>query len=206
MNNNQDKSVVIKSFHPVDIPYLMDACLKTGNKGGDGTHLYSDPWFVGQQYMLPYVIHSPQLCLVAHLDHQPQGYILGASDTKSFYHWMEEQWLPPLRLLYPLNGQCKSEMEKSFLEYLHEDHKAFEFPQDYPAHLHINLLPSCQGKGVGKKLMEGFCQLLAQANVAGVYLQVGADNSRAVGFYQKLDFHILKESDDTILMVRKIIQ
>ena len=60
--------------------------------------------------------------------------------------------------------------------------------EQYPAHLHIDLLPRLQGKGVGRALMERLPDALDQRKVTGVHLDVAPGNRRAIGFYQRLGF------------------
>jgi hypothetical protein len=111
----------IREFHHSDIPHLMEICLKTGDDGKDGTDCYSDPHFIGQLYALPYVIHNPELCMVVHEHEIPVGYILGTDDTREFYRWMENQYLPTLRRRYPSGMQCASQTEEFFLSLMHTD-------------------------------------------------------------------------------------
>src|SRR3546814_4018351 len=60
--------------------------------------------------------------------------------------------------------------------------------RDYPSHLHINLLPRLQGRGVGRRLIERWLRLAAAAGSIGVHLGVNAANQRASGFYRALGF------------------
>jgi ribosomal protein S18 acetylase RimI-like enzyme len=59
---------------------------------------------------------------------------------------------------------------------------------DYPAHLHIDLLPDYQGKGFGRALINTW---LAGANAAGApaaFLNMDPANLRARRFYEKVGF------------------
>ena len=40
----------IRPYAPGDLPALYDICLKTGDNGADGTHLYADPQILGEIY------------------------------------------------------------------------------------------------------------------------------------------------------------
>ncbi|MET0353639.1 MAG: GNAT family N-acetyltransferase, partial [Plantibacter flavus] len=63
-----------------------------------------------------------------------------------------------------------------------------ELLAQYPAHLHIDLLPETQGMGVGRRLIDAFCGLLAERGVPGVHLGVGVSNTGAQQFYQRTGF------------------
>jgi ribosomal protein S18 acetylase RimI-like enzyme len=66
----------------------------------------------------------------------------------------------------------------------------------FPAHLHINLLPSGQGRGVGVRLVETLFDALGAIGVGGVHLGVGRRNVRAIGFYEHLGFRAIADAVD----------
>jgi ribosomal protein S18 acetylase RimI-like enzyme len=72
----------------------------------------------------------------------------------------------------------------------------------YPAHLHIDLLPVLQGRGVGREMMGRLLEELQARGVAGVHLGVDARNQRAVGFYEHLGFDRLDDTDDVLMGIR----
>jgi GNAT superfamily N-acetyltransferase len=61
-----------------------------------------------------------------------------------------------------------------------------EVLDEFPAHLHVNLLPRAQGRGVGRRLLETLFDALA--GVAGIHLGVAPENERAAAFYAHLGF------------------
>jgi ribosomal protein S18 acetylase RimI-like enzyme len=66
---------------------------------------------------------------------------------------------------------------------------------DYPAHLHIDLLPEWQGRGYGRALMESFLRALHERGVAAVHLSMVSANTPARAFYDRLGFHELAVPD-----------
>ena len=72
---------------------------------------------------------------------------------------------------------------------------------EYPAHLHIDLLPPFQGAGHGRALMETFYAAAAGAGAAGVHVTVAKANTGAIGFYRRLGFRPLEvaDPDETIV-------
>jgi len=186
-----------------DIPYLYEICLKTGDEGKDASDLFFDPYIIGQYYAAPYLLFPAGICFVAEFQHRPQGYIIAAPDTAAFKQWLEEQWLPPIRKRCPSPYPpqlIRTEKEKKILEQIHK--KQFPIDADdspwlteYPAHLHIDLLPSLQGKGAGRALMDTLFAELKRQKVPGLHLGVSASNTGAVAFYRKLNFSVLKEHE-----------
>jgi len=184
-----------------DLPYLYEICLKTGDESRDASALFYDQYLIGHYYAAPYLIYEAGICFVVEYEYRPQGYILAVPDTAAFNRWMEEEWLPPLRTRYrrPF-PPAKSEKENEIIGFIHKRH----FPintagqallADYPAHLHIDLLPRIQGKGRGRVLIDTLFNELARKGVSGLHLGVGSANSGAIAFYRKTGFSVLKEHD-----------
>jgi ribosomal protein S18 acetylase RimI-like enzyme len=67
---------------------------------------------------------------------------------------------------------------------------------EFPAHLHINLLPGGQGRGAGRRLVATLFAALAARGVEGVHLGVGRRNERAIGFYEHLGFRAVADAVD----------
>jgi GNAT superfamily N-acetyltransferase len=66
---------------------------------------------------------------------------------------------------------------------------------DYPAHLHIDLLPHMQRAGWGRKLIHTLLDALHKAGVPRVYLGMVTTNTAAGAFYERLGFHLLDVPD-----------
>jgi GNAT superfamily N-acetyltransferase len=186
-----------------DIPYLYEICLKTGDEGKDASSLFFDPYLIGQYFAAPYLLFPDGICFVAEYQFRPQGYIIAAPDTAAFKQWMEEQWLPPIRKRCPLPlppAMIRTEKEKRIFQLLHKkqfpiDESEYPWFADYPAHLHIDLLPILQGKGTGRALTDALFTELKRQKVPGLHLGVSASNTGAVAFYRKLDFSVIKEHE-----------
>ena len=68
---------------------------------------------------------------------------------------------------------------------------AVPYLKQYPAHLHINLLPGYQRMGLGRQLMQALEKALRQQNCPGVSLCVSGDNHGAMRFYERCGFRVL---------------
>jgi GNAT superfamily N-acetyltransferase len=193
-----------------DLPYLYDICLKTGDEGKDASALFKDPYLIGHYYAAPYLSYQKSICYVAEYECRPQGYILSVPDTAAFNQWMEEYWLPPLRNNFSkyLIEPC-SEKEKMILSRINKKHYPIDTTNQsllkhYPAHLHIDLLPNMQGKGIGKILMNNLFDELIKQDVSGLSFGVGMKNKGAITFYQKFGFSIYAEYDWGIIMCKAL--
>jgi len=192
-----------------DLPYFYDICLKTGDEGRDASSLFSDPYLLGHYYAAPYLAFQAGICFVAEYEYRPQGYIVAVPDTVAFKQGMEEYWLPPLRKRYPRPfPPARSEKEKEIIDHIHERKFPVDIAEqpwlaDYPAHLHIDLLPCLQGKGHGRILIDTLFNELAQKGVPGLHLGVGSSNQGAIAFYKKMGFSVLEEREWGLTMGKR---
>ncbi|MDR1220644.1 MAG: GNAT family N-acetyltransferase [Treponema sp.] len=200
-------AITVRGAEFSDLPYFYDICLKTGDAGKDASGLFYDPYSLGQYYAAPYLFFERDLCFVAELDGVPQGYVVGVSDTFVFNRWLESEWLPPLRRRYQNHPheKIKTDVEKNIIALFYKNFDSAgeaenPFYKTHPAHLHIDLLPSLQGKGQGRALMKTLFAALAKKNVCGVHLGVSRTNAGALAFYRKMGFISLKEEDWGLVM------
>jgi ribosomal protein S18 acetylase RimI-like enzyme len=183
----------IRPYVPTDLPDLYKICLLTGDSGADASQLYRDPDLLGHFYAAPYAVHEPDLTFVLTDEEGGCGYVLGCRDSHEFAGWMEAEWLPPLRLKYPLLPADPTSKDAAMIRLIHKGYTPSRWADLYPAHLHIDLLPRAQGRGLGRKLMEVFLGGLREKGAGGVHLGVGRRNAGAVAFYERVGFVRLQE-------------
>ena len=189
----------IRPYHSTDLSSIYRICLLAGFNGGDATPHLEDPDLVGHLFAAPYAIYEPSLCFVLTIGYQPCGYILGTRDSSMFNDTCEKKWFPELRKRYSLPNKEDDTLEANFIRYLHCKQTTSKWNHDYPAHLHIDILPIAQNKGYGSKLIKVFLDQLNCLNVKGVHLVVSKKNQNAIGFYKKVGFHELNEMGESIV-------
>ena len=74
----------------------------------------------------------------------------------------------------------------------------------YPSHLHIDLLPRARGRGLGREMMNMLLAELTAKGSPGVHLGMGATNARAERFYRKLGFHELTRVGDVLYLGKRM--
>ena len=191
----------IRPVRADDLGAVYDIALKTGANGEDATALYADPRLVGHVYAAPYVAHEPGCSFVVEDVEGVGGYIVGALDTRAFEARLESAWWPDLRSRYadpsPPHEGWSADERMAFLI-----HHPFRTPsrivEKHPSHLHINLLPRLQGRGMGRKLMDCFLSRMKELGSPGVHLGVGAPNARGRAFYGAYGFTVLEEGPHTV--------
>jgi len=175
----------IRPYRPADLDALHDICLKTGDNGADGTHLYQDHRIIGEIFAAPYAAFHADYAFVAEDDRGVAGYIIGAPDTRAFEARLEAQWWPALRDRYADTADTPSwqrSRDQWDAFYIHHPPTTPQPIVDAaPAHLHIDLLPRLQGQGVGKMLMDRW---LDRAG-GKAHLGCQAPNLRAQHFYER---------------------
>ncbi|HJP80240.1 MAG TPA: GNAT family N-acetyltransferase [Pseudonocardiaceae bacterium] len=183
-------SGTVRAFRPADLPALYDICLRTGDNGRDATDLYpGDPELLGTVFAAPYAVLEPELTFVVDDGQRAAGYIVGTADTATFVRRLRAEWLPRVSERYPdVTGEIQTPAER--VRYLLHHQERFVHPElaEFPAHLHIDLLPSHQRGGFGRALMTRFLDTLTEHGVPGVHLAMGKANTNADAFYRRLGF------------------
>ncbi|SDS12046.1 Acetyltransferase (GNAT) family protein [Paraoerskovia marina] len=182
-----------RASDPSEVDALYDICLRTGADGQDATGRFEDPRLLGEVYLGAYLALEPSLAfVVTSEDDRPLGYVLGVPDTTSFEERLDSEWWPALRERYPLDGVSPDSPDAGLVRQIHAPHRT-EAPwlADYPAHLHVDLLPEAQGGGNGRRLLEELFDALRDHGIPGVHLGVSDTNTSAIGFYRHLGFEPL---------------
>lgn len=190
----------LREYRSADLNDVYRVCLQTADNGGDGTALFRDPRLPGDTYAVPYVIFEPSLALVAGAAGRVSGYVVGALDSVEFRRCLEREWWPAMRLRHPEPpsevAPGLSVQERRALINIHQPRGfAEDLLSRYPSHLHINLLPPLQGRGVGRHLIAAVLGRLTEMGSPGVHLTTGPDNQRAAGFYRHIGFTELPADD-----------
>lgn len=198
----------IRDFEGPDWAALYRVCLRTGDSGADGTHLFpDDPDALGRYYVGPYLALEPGLALVLADGSGARGYALAARDSRAFYAAAERDWFPALRREFPRpdgDPSTWSPARRMHDLYHRPDWHLPEPYEQYPSHLHIDLEPEVQGLGMGRPMMEELMDRLRRLGSPGVHLGMAETNARAERFYRKLGFEKLAHVGDTLYLGRRL--
>lgn len=195
MQINLAEEVYLESSDLRDLPELRKVCLQTGNAGNDATEIYNNPDLLGEIYVEPYVRFQPNFAFTLKAHDQISGYVLGALQTKAFEIMIENNYRPNLLEKYQLDAELATADRVLLDNYRDFLRTPDEIVDEYPAHLHIDLLPSVQGRNFGKMMMKVQLRALFDAGATGVHLRVARENHRAINFYSKLGFTNLMTMD-----------
>ena len=120
--------------------------------------MFEDPRILGHVFAAPYGLFEPSLAFVAEDEAGVGGYIVAALDSRAFAERLEADWWPALRDRYPAPpaGLPPDQWtpDQRAAGYIHVPLTVpDELAEDYPSHLHINLVPRLQSQGLGRHLM-----------------------------------------------------
>ncbi|WP_461038258.1 GNAT family N-acetyltransferase [Streptomyces mayteni] len=194
--------VTIRGYRPADRDALHEICIRTGFQGGDATGRFREPAILPTIFAEPYAELEPELVFVADDGDGVLGYIVGTADSVRYYADFRERWLPTLADRFPAlpasSAGEPADPDEDLRNLLHHVELMLvpEIAAEYPAHLHIDLLPPGQGRGLGRRLMTAFLDTLRSRGVPGVHLGMSPANTRARAFYDRLGFTPLIEGGD----------
>ena len=131
-----------------------------------------------------YIEKEPENCFVA-VDENDRaiGYIISTQDFDKFYPVFLDEYYTRIK-------KWEFKRRKSALRSVipHEKYK-----EEYPAHLHIDVLPEYQRMGLGHKMTDALLAHLKEKGVKGIMLTTWIKNEKGRGFYDKYGFTLLAE-------------
>jgi ribosomal protein S18 acetylase RimI-like enzyme len=192
----------IRSYQPADRAGIYAVCVRTGAAGSDARGMYSTDDVIPDVWAGPYIDLQPDLAFVLDVDGSVAGYIIATADTRAFVELYTARWLPYLAERYDRVDPPVTAEQRVLHDGFTPGRMLIPEVGEFPAHLHIDLLPEVQGKGWGRRLIETLVNELRSRSVPGVHLGIDPANVKAAAFYERVGFHRLP-SDDS-LFARKI--
>ena len=197
----------IRPYRPTDRPAVRTICCDTADAGEPLENFFDDRELVADLVTRYYTDCESGYSWVAELHGQVAGYLTAAPDTHAFRR--AENWsIGPQAFLRALaRGTLFSRSIRAMAAALFWQKgqaitPSFRVPPAYPAHLHINLLKSARGLGIGERLITELISKLRIQRITGVHATVRADNAGACTFFEHLDFTPLFHYDE-VLPARK---
>lgn len=178
----------IRPYRPADRADVYEICVRTAAAGGDAAGLYSSDDLMPDVWAGPYVDLEPELAFVVDTGERASGYIIGTADTRAFVERLRAEWLPYLAARYRHVDPPATAQEHVVHDGFTPERLLIPEVDEYPAHLHIDLLPELQGRGMGRALVDTMRSALSARGVPGVHLSVDPANTGARAFYDRLGF------------------
>ncbi|MBE3639641.1 GNAT family N-acetyltransferase [Mangrovicoccus algicola] len=192
----------IRAATAADTDRVYEICRRTAAAGEDGSHLYSDPRMPGYLYSAAYLKLQPDCAFVLDIDGQAAGYVIGTPDTAAFEARLLDEWWPWVRRQTEGMQISRPKDQMAADRIARPRAQAPGILADYPAHLHINLLPQAQSGGWGRRMIETQLENMRRRGVSGLHLGLDPDNHRAAGFYRHIGFTDISPADQMIYGIR----
>lgn len=177
--------VEIRLYRPADRADVYNVCVRTAAAGGDATGIYSSDDLMPDVFAGPYLAFQPDLAFVVDVGDRVAGYVIAAADTRAFVERVRQGWVPTFASKYPEPSPTDAPIVAMGV-----DPERMLVPEvdEYPAHLHIDLLPELQGQGCGRALIDTLRTELARRGIPGLHLTMDPANLPARAFYDRLGF------------------
>jgi ribosomal protein S18 acetylase RimI-like enzyme len=156
---------MIRRYAPDDYEAVSRVCLLTGDAGRDATGLNDSDDLLPDSWARPYLAFDPSLAWVVDEGAGAEGYIIATADSRAFEQFYGNEWG---------RGVAHDPLIPEV--------------DEYPAHLHIDLLPRLQGRGIGRELIDVLIADLRTRGIRGLHLRMDPRNRGAKAFYLRLGF------------------
>lgn len=200
------ESIKIRKCSLEDLPALVDICYRTGFMGEDltGTGSFNDRTLFSYLFCLYYPLYEPDNCFIAfdYSENKVIGYIMGSADTLKQEKSFVQKMVPRIALrmcTHTLFRHPESfRAVLSFMKNLELKDVEKIVYREYPAHLHINILPEYQKRGAGSMLLNTFENHMIDKRVSGIHIWTSNKNVKAMPFYSKYGYQVVYERESNV--------
>ncbi len=188
--------ISIRPYRLGDRQSVRAIALATADRGRPGRWLFPHPEVTADLLTRYYTDFEPESSWVAEMDGRVVGYTAGSLHPGLHRRVMRRHVIPRAVLWSVLRGalwhrrtwQWAWATALTGLRY----GRPPTIPADrYPAHMHVNVLPSARGRSVGNALARRFLTYATETGCPGVYAKVQGKNRRARYFFARLGFRPL---------------
>jgi GNAT superfamily N-acetyltransferase len=190
--------LTLRPYSPADLDALYSICLKTGDAGADASAQHSDPQLVGHIYSAPYGVLEPDKVFVAEDEAGVAGYVVGTHDSDAFAARLEREWWPALRMRYDGAQDMTKADQDRIGGIMKPGRSPADIVRDYPAHIHMNLLPRLRGQRVGTRLLDLWIDQARASGVKGIHLGASTTNTGGIAFWTRSGFRPLVEAPGVV--------
>jgi ribosomal protein S18 acetylase RimI-like enzyme len=194
--------IEIRNYDKSNRDGIINVCIQTGYMGEDARIHFDDHYLFSQLFCLYYVDYEPENCFVAIDDTNETvvGYTLSSLNTKTQQSVFRRKMIPKILIRIIFYSSWRYRRSFNIIRYMRQVESRSDnsltqnLVEEYPAHLHINILPQYHRQGIGSRLIECLEDHLRSNNSKGVHLLTSDRNMKAVPFYKKMGFNLLYSS------------
>jgi GNAT superfamily N-acetyltransferase len=186
-----------------DLDGVSEVCCRCGYGGEDiaESGAFDDRRLFAMlfsHYYVRYESHTSFVAVPASNPGKVLGYVLGCPDTARYERLFFRRMIP--RIATRVFFFTWWRYPRTVAELLRWAHgvpwrEANPAGDDYPAHLHIDLLPEFQRKGIGGRLLDTLESRFRALRVPGIHLVTSSTHQKALPFYAKHRYRILRTAE-----------
>jgi ribosomal protein S18 acetylase RimI-like enzyme len=184
---------LIRPYDASDRARVRHICFVTGYMGDPVEWQWRDAESFSNIFTGYYTDAEPESALVAEIDGEVRGYLLGCVDSSRAWNPATVVGRQLTRRAIAFRPGTAPFVWRALGDVIADAARkrlppaAFSDPR-WPAHLHIDLLRDARGRGVGAALVRRWLDTLRQAGVPGCHLETVAENTAAVAFFEAMGF------------------
>jgi len=189
---------IIRTYQPADRETLLQIGAETAFFGAPIEHYMEDRRIFMDCFYAYYTDYEAEHIWVACVDGRCVGFLCGCIDSKKYMQILRRKILPGaiknwLQGKYRPGPKTWRYALAVMLAALRREIPPVDLNR-FPAHLHINILSSWRGLGLGQQLIETYLLRLQQMRIPGVHLHTTSRNIAACALYEKMGFRLLNSS------------
>ncbi len=191
--SSSDSDVVVRPYESTDRAQVRHICHVTGYMGEPVEWMWRDVESFADLFTSYYTDAEPQSALVAERDGLVAGYLLGCVDSRAAWNPASIFGRHFVRRGIGFRPGTAGVVWRSFGDVVVDATRRRLPPAPvhdprWPAHLHIDLLPSIRGVGVGATLLRRWLDALRHADVPGCHLETLGENHGGIAFFESMGF------------------
>lgn len=189
--------VLVRKYQPSDRQAVREICCATAFMGKPCANFFDGDEIFADALTGYFTDYEPQSCFVAEKGGLVIGYLIGAKDVKQMNKVFRRKLAFKLLAKAFFKGtflklknlaffsRCLSGMVKG-------QFRQPDFSGEYPATLHINLLPEFRGLGIGSQLIAEYLKYLKGQGVKALHFATMSE--KATKFFNQHGFMVLFRS------------
>lgn len=176
---------------------IADIAYATAFFGAAADTFFPDRTSFTGLWVTPYLDGSGCCNFVAEDDGVIVGYVVGSCDPRAYRRHLARA-LPRILARILRNAPAQRAAPARYLLRLLRHRVPGAPAAEFPAHLHLNVITTSRGAGLGAALLERHLACLHTRDVRGVQLSTTRENAVAVHLYETFGFTVAREQSSPL--------
>ncbi len=193
MSDQRRSAIAVRPYRGTDREAVRAIAYSAGYMGDPPDWYWRDVTSFADIWTAYYTDCEPESAFVAESGGRVVGYLLGCVESARAPSPIVALGRQVIRRFLLLRAGTAGFLWRSIWDTVRERGSPTGEIDDprWPSHLHMNLLGEARGCGVGAQLMRAWLSRLREVKSPGCHLATLAENTRAVGFFERMGFRHL---------------